>query len=58
MTIWEFQEKYKTKEDKRKALSKMNEKEVQEIIDSCGTPQGKSAIKVMWLDVNGKNKNI
>ena len=48
MTVFEFQEKYQSLEKKKEALSKMTEKEVRAIIDSCGTPQGKSFIKDLY----------
>lgn len=50
MDIFSFQEKYTTKEAKKQALSKMTDKEVNAIIESCGTPQGKSFIKKLWQE--------
>jgi len=50
MDIFTFQDKYTTKEAKKKALSTMTEKEVNTIIESCGTPQGKSFIKKLWQE--------
>jgi hypothetical protein len=52
MDIFTFQDKYTTKEAKKKALSTMTEKEVNTIIESCGTPQGKSFIKKLWRESN------
>ena len=36
-----FQEKYPTKADKEKALKKMDDEEIIELINSCGTQAGK-----------------
>lgn len=41
MTVWEFQEKHPTKEQREEALKTMTDKEIDEIIESCGTMQGK-----------------
>ncbi|MBQ7445923.1 MAG: hypothetical protein IJS71_08345 [Clostridia bacterium] len=49
MNIFEFQEKYKTGDEKRKALAKMTKEEVDEIIKSCGLPQAKSWIKKLYM---------
>ena len=39
--LLEFQEKYKTKEEREKQLKKMTNEEIDELINSCGTVQGK-----------------
>ncbi len=41
MTVFEFQKKYPVKADRIKALINMSNKEIDEIINSCGTQQGK-----------------
>ena len=41
MTVFEFQKKYRTKEEREKALKKMTNDEINEIIKTCGTMQGK-----------------
>lgn len=50
MDIFTFQDKYTTKEAKKKALATMSDAEVNAIIESCGTPQGKSFIKKLWKE--------
>lgn len=39
--ILEFQEKYKTKEEKEEALKQMSDEEIQKLIDASTNPQGK-----------------
>ena len=41
MTITEFQEKYPTKEERIEAAKALSDSEIDEIINSCGTVQGK-----------------
>ena len=41
MTVFEFQKKYPVKADRVKALINISNKEIDEIINSCGTQQGK-----------------
>lgn len=41
MTIWEFQKKYPTREERENALQSMTNEEIDEIIESCGTVQAK-----------------
>ena len=41
MTVRELQEKYPKKSQREAMLWGMSNEEIQEIIDSCGTPQGK-----------------
>ena len=41
MTIIEFQKKYPTKDKREAALQTMDNKEIDEIIKSCGTVQAK-----------------
>ena len=54
MTIWELQEKYPKLEDSNKVLASMSLSEVKTLINSCGTPQGKLAIKKQWEKLTGK----
>ena len=42
MTLREFQEAYPTRGSREHALRGMSNEEIDEIINSCGTPQGKS----------------
>ena len=42
MTVFEFQEMYPTKMAREKALRAMSNEEIDEIIASCGTAQGKA----------------
>ena len=42
MTLREFQEAYPTRGSREHALGGMSNEEIDEIINSCGTPQGKS----------------
>ena len=42
MTVFEFQQMYPTKMAKEKALRGMSNEEIDEIIASCGTAQGKA----------------
>lgn len=46
MTIWDLQKK--SGEEVKALISKMSKDEIKEVIDSCGTPQGKTAIKRIW----------
>ena len=39
--VWEFQEKYPTKEAREKALKRMSNAQIDKIIDTCGTKQAK-----------------
>ena len=48
MTVFEFYEKYPTKEEKEKALSIMSEEEFRELIDSCGIVQAKISYKELY----------
>ena len=41
MTINEFQELYPSKEEREEAVKKLSDDEIDEIIESCGTVQGK-----------------
>ena len=52
MTVFEFQEKYSTLEEKKEALSNMSEEEARKIIDSCGTPQGKAFFKKLFIETH------
>lgn len=54
MTIDELIKKYPRKEDSDKAISQMSREEMKQIIDSMGTPQGKSAAKKEWERLTGK----
>ena len=55
MTIFDLQEKYKNDhKGLRDAIGKMSHEEITQIIDSCGTPQGKSAMKKSWEAITGK----
>ena len=42
MTVFEFQEMYPNKMAREKALRQMSNEEIDEIIASCGTAQGKA----------------
>ena len=42
MTIFEFQGQYQTRSKREAALRAMSNEEIDEIIASCGTNQGKS----------------
>ena len=52
MTIWDLQKMdgQKIKE----TIEKMSKAEIKEVIDSCGTIQGKIAIKRNWENLTGK----
>lgn len=52
MTIWDLQKL--SIEESNKTLAKMSLSEVKTVIDSCGTPQGKSAVKKQWEKLTGK----
>lgn len=52
MTIFELQKK--SDAEITKILSSMSHDEIKEVIDSCGTPQGKSAMKKSWEKLTGK----
>lgn len=55
MTVFDLQEKYKNDhKGLRDAIGKMSHEEITQIIDSCGTPQGKSAMKKSWEAITGK----
>ena len=41
LNVFEFQEKYDTVEKRLTAMKKMSEREINYLIASCGTPQGK-----------------
>lgn len=51
MTIWDLQEM--SDEQAKATLSKMTKNDIKQVIDSCGTPQGKSAIKRSWEKLTG-----
>ena len=54
MNIWDLQERYPKHEDREKVIAKMSLEEVKELISSCGTPQGKTAIKKQWERLTGE----
>ena len=54
MTLEELIKKYPRKEDSDKAISQMSREEIKQIIDSMGTPQGKSRAKKEWERLSGK----
>jgi hypothetical protein len=41
MKVYEFQDLYPTREEREEKLKTMNNEEIDEIIKSCGTVQGK-----------------
>ena len=51
MTVFEFQEKYPTREAKEEALKHMTDDEIDEIIASCTTTQGK-----IWYSQHKRRK--
>jgi hypothetical protein len=52
MTVWELQKM--SGEQMKSTLSKMTRSEMKEVVDSCGTSQGKSAMKNLWEKLTGK----
>lgn len=44
LTIWKLQEKYKSKNDREKALGSLSDEELCVIISTCGTKQGQIAL--------------
>lgn len=55
MTMRELQEKYKTNEaGLSKEIASMSHAQIKEVIDSCGVPQGKTAMKNLWEKLTGK----
>lgn len=54
MTLDELIKKYPNKKDSDVAIAKMSRAEAKELIDSMGTPQGKSKAKKEWERLSGK----
>ena len=50
--VLEFQTKYRTKEEKCKALFYMSDEEIDELIESCGIVQG----KIFYASFKRKNR--
>lgn len=55
MTIWDLQKKYASnKNGIAKEIASMSHAQIKEVIDSCGTPQGKEAMRKQWEKLTGK----
>ena len=55
MTVFDLQKKYANNpKGLSSEIAKMSHEQVKEIIDSCGTPQGKAAFKKQWERLTGK----
>lgn len=55
MTVFDLQKKYADNPKGLSAeISKMSRAEIKQVIDSCGTPQGKSAMQKSWEKLTGK----
>jgi len=52
MTIFDLQKK--SDKEMTAIISSMSHDEIKEVIDSCGTPQGKNAMKKSWEKLTGK----
>lgn len=54
MTLFDLQEKYKNNaKGLSNEIASMSRSQMKEIIDSCGTPQGKVAMKRQWEKLTG-----
>lgn len=51
MELWDLQKM--SGEEAKSEISKMTREEIAEVIDSCGTPQGKNAVKNLWETLTG-----
>ena len=55
MTIWDLQKKYAdSPKGMADEVAKMSREQIKSVIDSCGTPQGKKAMKEQWERLTGK----
>ena len=52
--LFKFQDDHPTKEDKREALKNMPDSQIRELIDQCGTMQGKIFYSSFLKDKNKK----
>lgn len=49
MTVFDLQQKYaNNSKGLSDEIAKMSHAEIKAVIDSCGTPQGKQAMKHLW----------
>ena len=52
MTVYEFQEKYPSRWEREEGVKKLSDDEIDEIIESCGTVQG----KIYYSQLKKKNQ--